>query len=277
MSDGSRFSRNEALIGAEGQAKIASTIVAIVGLGGLGSHIAQQLTYLGVRVFFLIDFDIVTESSLNRLIGAVEDDVTNKTLKVDVARRMILSIASSASVTALSLKLTDPDAQAAIAAADVVFGCLDHDRHRIELLETCAGASVPYFDLATDVVGKDQSIYGGRVVFCDGTRCLVCLPELIDQQDLAFSGLSEAQKDADRRVYGVSRDALSETGPSVVSINGVVASLAVTEFMVAVTKLRSGIGQLTYRADRGVVTRSADPGSPDCYYCHGLWHSQSSS
>jgi molybdopterin-synthase adenylyltransferase len=277
MSDGGRFSRNEGLIGAEGQAKIASTIVAIVGLGGLGSHIAQQLAYLGVRVFFLIDFDTVTESSLNRLIGAVEDDVTNKTLKVDVAKRMILGIASSASVTTVSRKLTDPEAQAAIAAAHVVFGCLDHDRHRIELLETCAGASVRYFDLATDVVGDDQSIYGGRVVFCDGTRCLVCLPELIDQQDLAFSGLSEAQKDADRRIYGVSRDALSGTGPSVVSINGVVASLAVTEFMVAVTELRLPIGQLTYRADRGVVTRSVDAGSPDCYYCHGFWNSQNSS
>lgn len=277
MSDGSRFSRNEGLIGALGQAKIAATSVAIVGLGGLGSHIAQQLAYLGVRVFFLIDFDIVTESSLNRLIGAVEADVTNKTPKVDVAERMILGVASSASVALHRRRLTDPEARAAIAAVDMVFGCLDHDRDRLELLEICAAASVRYFDLATDVIGDDQSIYGGRVVFCDGTRCLVCLPELIDQRDLAFSGLSEAQRDADRRIYGVSRDALSGTGPSVVSINGVVASLAVTEFMATVTGLRPAIGQLTYRADRGGVTRSTDVGSPDCYYCHSLRRSQAAS
>jgi molybdopterin-synthase adenylyltransferase len=276
MSEGIRFSRNEGLIGALGQGKIGSTIVAIVGLGGLGSHIAQQLAYLGVRTFCLIDFDIVTESSLNRLIGAIEDDVVNETLKVDAAKRTILSIVSSASVTTVSRKLSDPEAQVAISGADVVFGCLDDDRHRIELLEICAGESVPYFDLATDVVGQDQSIYGGRVVFCDGSRCLVCLPEVIDQQSLAVSGLSEDQRGADRRIYGVTRGALSGTGPSVVSINGVVASLAVTEFMVEVTQLRPAVGQLTYRADRGIVTRSADPGSPDCYYCRGLWNSQRS-
>ena len=47
MADG-RFSRNEALFGREGQEKIAATKVTIIGAGGLGSHIAQQLAYLGV-------------------------------------------------------------------------------------------------------------------------------------------------------------------------------------------------------------------------------------
>src|SRR5438128_2649149 len=66
MSADGRYSRNEELFGAEGQAKIARTKVTIVGLGGLGSQVGQQLVYLGVRSFALIDFDIVTDSSLNR-------------------------------------------------------------------------------------------------------------------------------------------------------------------------------------------------------------------
>jgi molybdopterin/thiamine biosynthesis adenylyltransferase len=45
--DESRYSRNIALFGEEGQRKIAATAVAVVGLGGLGSHVAQQLAYLG--------------------------------------------------------------------------------------------------------------------------------------------------------------------------------------------------------------------------------------
>ena len=56
-----------------------------------------------------------------------------------------------------------------------------------------------------------------------------------------------------------------------VSVNGVVASLAVTEFMVMVTELRDPAGQLAYRADRGTVSRSNDQPAPDCYYCSGLW------
>jgi hypothetical protein len=85
--------------------------------------------------------------------------------------------------------------------------------------------------------------------------------------------MNPEQREADPRFYGVDRDALAGAGPAVVSINGVVASLAVTEFMVFVTGLRDPVGQLTYRADMGVVRASLDRPSPDCYYCTGLWGS----
>jgi hypothetical protein len=59
-------------------------------------------------------------------------------------------------------------------------------------------------------------------------------------------------------------------GPSVVTINGVVASLAMTEFMAAVTGLRPAVPVLTYHGNRGIVTRSSEPPVPDCYYCRGI-------
>jgi len=46
-----RYSRNEGMLGADGQQAIARTAVAIIGLGGLGSHIAVQLAYLGTQKF----------------------------------------------------------------------------------------------------------------------------------------------------------------------------------------------------------------------------------
>ncbi len=77
-----RLWRNEALFGAEGQRRIAQTKVAIVGLGGLGSHVAQQLAYLGVADYALVDPDIVTDSSLNRLVGAIDADVAEEMKKI---------------------------------------------------------------------------------------------------------------------------------------------------------------------------------------------------
>ncbi len=74
-----RYSRNEGLFGAEGQRLIGETKVTIVGLGGLGCHIAQQTAYLGVVDYRLVDGDHVTESSLNRLVGARPDDVDERT------------------------------------------------------------------------------------------------------------------------------------------------------------------------------------------------------
>jgi molybdopterin/thiamine biosynthesis adenylyltransferase len=269
---GERYSRNEALFGASGQARISAAKVTIVGLGGLGSHVAQQLAYLGVVDYALVDFDVVTESSLNRLVGAVPADVAAHTKKVDVGARTIRSVQPEANVATIDGRITDIDAERVIARADVVFGCLDRDIHRLELLEVITRHAKPCFDLATDVIGEGEDLaYGGRMVLCDGTRCLVCLPDLLDQEAIARDRLSPDLRDADRRIYGVNRDDLAGTGPAVVSINGVVASLSVTEFMVLVTGLRQPAPQLTYRADVGTVRRSTDQPAADCYYCSGLW------
>src|SRR5438270_4399266 len=89
MTEG-RYSRNIALFGSEGQQRIAATSTLIVGLGGLGSHVAQQLAYLGVVNFSLVDADIVSTSNLNRLVGAEPADVAAP--KVDIAGRMIEAI-----------------------------------------------------------------------------------------------------------------------------------------------------------------------------------------
>jgi molybdopterin-synthase adenylyltransferase len=86
--------------------------------------------------------------------------------------------------------------------------------------------------------------------------------------------MDPAQREADQRIYGVDRAALAGTGPMVVSINGVVASLAVTEFICHVTGLRQPAGKLTYHAHQGVVRRGNDQPPADCYYCAGVWGSK---
>ena len=63
-----RFSRQILAFGEKGQSAIAHTKVGIVGLGGVGSFVAQMLAYLGVNEFLLVDDDIIEESNLNRLI-----------------------------------------------------------------------------------------------------------------------------------------------------------------------------------------------------------------
>ena len=84
--------------------------------------------------------------------------------------------------------------------------------------------------------------------------------------------MTEGEREEDERIYGVPREALEDRGPSVVSLNAVVASLAVTEFMVAVTGLRQPRRLLEYEARRGAVKVSRDPPKADCYYCKGgVW------
>jgi ThiF family len=267
MSSEDRYSRQLALFGAEGQARLAESTVAIVGLGGLGSHVAQQLAYLGVQRFALVDADLVEASNLNRLIGAHPSDVG--AAKVAVAARMIGEVQPEGAARPIQAEFR-PEALGPDAPDfDVLFGCVDNDAARLELLRYCSAHAMPYIDLASDVAPGGE--FGGRVIFAkDGERCLACQDEL-DQHALARARMTEEQRAADDRIYGINRDALGGGGPSVVGLNGVVASLAVTEFMAWRTGLREPIGYLNYRGDRGTVGVRRDSERAHCYYCMTLW------
>ena len=93
-----RFDRNERLFGAEGQARIARARLVIVGCGGLGSFVGLEAAHLGIRSFGVVDKDVVTVSSLNRLIGAAPSDADQATPKVEVAKRLISMIEPAAVV-----------------------------------------------------------------------------------------------------------------------------------------------------------------------------------
>lgn len=73
--------RNEQLsntlnfFGYHGLFSITNASILIVGLGGVGSHVAQMLARVGIRYLRLIDFDQVTLSSLNRHSCATLRDV----------------------------------------------------------------------------------------------------------------------------------------------------------------------------------------------------------
>jgi molybdopterin-synthase adenylyltransferase len=262
-----RYSRNAALFGSAGQASIASTRALITGLGGLGCHVGQQLAHLGVTRFGLIDDDVATESSLNRLVGAVPDDVPVRQPKVTISHRLITAVQPRAQVDEIIARLQDAGADKAFDAADVCFGCLDDDLARLALMERCIRSRLPFFDLATDTENDDALRYGGRVVFSgNGERCPYCM-DLLDPGALARLSLPKDARRAAAQIYGIDADDLDGTGPSVVSINGVVASLAVTEFMVWRTGLRPAAPLLTYRAHLGIVGRSTDPPAAGCPYC----------
>jgi molybdopterin-synthase adenylyltransferase len=265
----SRFARQELLFGADGQRQISDTRVAIAGVGGTGSHVAQQLAFIGVRSFLLIDPDRVEKTNLNRLVGACEQDAIAGRLKVDVSKRQIRMIEHGVRVTTDTAPVDEDETH--LAEVDVLFCCVDSDRARLEVLSASARAGVPFFDLATDTGGDGNSgWFGGRVLFSGlGERCAYCM-DLIDQRAIRHEAQTEGQRAEEEAIYGVSVGALANGGPSVVSVNGVIASLAVTEFM----KFRTGLGSqanlLVYRGEAGVVRVSADQPMDGCYYC-GLW------
>jgi molybdopterin-synthase adenylyltransferase len=124
---------------------------------------------------------------------------------------------------------------------------------------------VPLFDLATDVDTTTTPVtFGGRVVCCTGNGCLVCL-DVLDPDTLARASLTAEQAVVHERIYGVARAALDDAGPMVVSINGTVASLAVTEFIAFITGLRPVNRHLSYYGHLTHIRTNSDLPAVDCY------------
>jgi molybdopterin/thiamine biosynthesis adenylyltransferase len=270
LNDG-RFSRNIAFFGVDGQLAISAARAGVVGVGGLGSHVVQQLAYLGVTDFVLIDPDVVSESNLNRLVGGLPRDAEAGTRKVEVARRVIKAISPDAHVEVLADRINAAAANELVKTCSSILVCVDADAARLQLTRLCCESRVPFFDLATDTGEASGDLwYGGRVLFSGhGDRCPSCM-DLLNQGELARGAMTHDQKIVDARIYGVARDDLDTTGPSVVGLNGVVASLAVMEWMVWVTELREPRGLLEYRGSAGAVFASRDVPREGCYYC-SLW------
>ena len=265
-----RFERQERLFGKDGQDRLRDTTGVVVGAGGVGGFVILELALLGVGSITVIDPEELDETNKNRYPTARDDDPVPGSLKVDLAERLVKSINPKIHVQKIPFSLFSRQAIDGLIRAHAIFGGLDDEGARLVLNEISAAYEKPYIDVASDVIHGDPPEYGGRIVVnWDGQGCLVCRGLLdVAEAQAALAGESGAQL---RRVlYGVDRELLGRSGPSVASINAVVASLAVTEFMVAVTGLRKPQPLLTYHGRTGKVTTNTDLPAPDCYYCKAV-------
>ena len=261
-----RFDRQRKIFGDEGQKRLRATTVGIVGGGGLGSFMVLELAYLGIGKIVIVDHDLLEDSNRNRLVGAWVSH-EDGTPKVQILRELGEFIDSEIEIEVMQACIERPEAEDALAGVDIVVGCLDHDGPRFVLNEFCCNHGLPLIDAASDTMPeKDKVIFGGRVcVATPTTGCLMCLG-VLDQNELQEYYASPEQR-ADRdTIYGVPKRTLAGSGPSVITVNGVVASIAATELMVLVTQLRAPIAHQDWRGHAGCLYRVVDH-KKDCYYC----------
>lgn len=265
-----RYDRQIRFFGGEGHERIANAKVVLMGTGGNGIHVVQQLAYAGVTQWTFVEFDTVAKSNLNRLVAATPRDIGNP--KTDVATRILDAIHPDATARVITGEVGDSaieaDLRNAIVDATIVIGCFDKETPRQAAVRLCSGAGTPYADLATEIIRDDDDlIYGGRIVFShDGAGCLFCLG-VIDMAELAREQMTDEQRDQRDRNYGLSPEEAGDSGPSVVSVNGVVASLACTEALMFITGLRAPARQLTYLGHDSIVRKNNTEGDPRCLYC----------
>ena len=67
-----RYARTRMLLGAHSLEKMASSKVAVFGIGGVGGYVVEALARSGIGSFVLVDHDRVALTNLNRQIIALE-------------------------------------------------------------------------------------------------------------------------------------------------------------------------------------------------------------
>jgi molybdopterin/thiamine biosynthesis adenylyltransferase len=263
-----KYARQILFFGKSGQEILGKIKVAIVGVGGIGSHIVQQIAFLGINNICLIDNDILDETNKNRLIGVFDDDKEG-TRKTDIAVRLILSINPKCNVKSINEAVPSKVTLNVLKESDLIFGCMDNDGARLFLNQLSLAYNIPYIDSASDIDIESRE-FGGRVIFIDGENgCLQCLDEIDSNEARYYLEDSNARKDQ-KAIYGIPKEEVNQGGPSVVSLNGIIASLAVTEFLAFATKIRDPITFSSYYGSRGISANRKVEKKDECFYCNKI-------
>jgi len=222
-------------LGPAGQARLIDTCVGIVGLGGTGSVVVQQLAHLGVRSYVLVDDDVVEESNLNRLATATRADARKMRRKDEVAERLIRRLAQQPMIVRTGT-LRTRESLRHLAGADLIIGCVDNDGARLILAELAAAHLIPYLDIGVSVQADARGLQmGGRTAFhVPGGPCLACADEL-DFGEAAEDLESESLRKI-RLSRGYAEDRRIEA--ALMPLNTTVAGLAVTEAVCFITGVR---------------------------------------
>jgi molybdopterin/thiamine biosynthesis adenylyltransferase len=220
----------------EGQRMLGRFKVAVGGAGGTGSPLIQNLVYLGVRDFALVEYDNADDTNMNRLVTATAADIG--TPKGMLARRLIKSVAPGAKVALIDRKVQSAEALDALKGADIIFGCFDNDGARLVMNELALAYGIPYFDLGSGIEaeqGKVESAGGRVAVVVPSGPCLMCMRQINTEEARFFLSTPEEQAFQIERGY---IRGMNVKAPSVVSLNAAVAAAAANEFAVFVSGLR---------------------------------------
>lgn len=136
------FLRSEMLLGKEAMEILKNSTVAIFGIGGVGSFVAESLARTGIYNLVLIDFDDISYSNINRQIHANINTVGN--LKVDEMKNRLLTINPDMNIKVISEVYNIKSNSSIISSNfDYIVDAIDMVSSKILLIEESKNLSIP--------------------------------------------------------------------------------------------------------------------------------------
>lgn len=269
------FHRTVLALGLDVMRKIVSDqVISIIGVGGLGSVIAEHLIHMGFHEINLIDHDVLEVSNLNRVVGAYYQDAQQKRAKVEVVRRHLTSINPHARVQAYTNDVHDREVEGVLALSDWMIVATDNHASRFKAQELSVQYFVPLLSVGVNITIKGQTIQdmSGEVITArvGDALCLSCLQRINPIQVASERHPNRAIREAlVTRGYVTGRD-IKE--PAVKTLNTFVATMAVEVLLNQYTEAHRHVPVLVYEhngamrmyEDRESVQRR----NKQCFLCH---------
>ncbi len=184
-----RYSRQILLpeIGIEGQEKLLSSSILIIGLGGLGSPAAMYLAAAGVGHLILADIDTVDLSNLQRQIIHTTDRVGE--LKTRSARQGVTALNPATRVSLIEEQMDTTELDRQVAASDLVLDCTDNFTIRFSINRACIRNRTPLVSGAAIRLEGQILVIDPRVPESPCYRCLY-QPDGNDMPSCAENGVA---------------------------------------------------------------------------------------
>lgn len=268
-ADLTMFSRQIAAFGEAFQKFLRVLHVGIVGLGGTGSAVCEQLIRLGVAKLTVCDPQTFESTNINRVYGSRMAD--GGTAKAMIAAREAGTIGLHTEMLPLEGAITELAVAKAFRQCDIIFGCTDDEWGRAVLTRLATFYLIPVFDMGVQIASEAGQIKGvrGRVTtLIPGSPCLFCrgivTAEGIEAEVLSKTNPDEYER---RRKEGYIPE-LPGTAPAVIMFTSTVASSAVCEMIHRFTSYMGAARNSTevlLRFDESKISTNSKTANENCW------------
>lgn len=266
------FARRPLAFTSESREELERLCVAVIGVSGTGSIVAEQLARLGFGKVILIDFDKVLMRNLNRILYSTLEDAERERLKVDVLARAITLYRGKGVAHPLGQSISAREAVLLASQADVLCSCVDslEGRHIADRMASAfllplldVGVVIPTRRTAhgpaiADVCGRIDYVHPGGATLGDRG---VYTPELLRAEYLRQVDPA-AYRD---EVIAGYLQGIVEEAPSVISLNMRGAADLVNEMIARLYPFRHDENGRYARSEFSLAAGDTDH-YPECHF-----------
>jgi tRNA A37 threonylcarbamoyladenosine dehydratase len=181
--------RIEMLIGKEALAKLQAARVAVVGLGGVGSYVAEALVRSGIGHIRIIDGDVVESSNVNRQLPALSTTIGSS--KVEVMGTRLWAINPECNIEKYDGFYKPGNFQDCLAGHwDYIADAIDDVKAKVDLMAACYSAEIPIIS----AMGTGNKLDPTKLKVADISETKICPLAKVVRKSLRdleiFSGIN---------------------------------------------------------------------------------------